>query len=615
MNLTRADERPLEAHGDALPLPGSVSDWQADRLAKSLSRIEEIFTAALNEQHRRTPSTGEGLLQVQATISDLALAAKKDPAVRHDVLEVSENFIDKVDKVNLGKVIAEGTDTAMLGAAIAYLAHTEFAASTFYGISQDACHSEAKLEQMCERAHALVKAGYIGERELEGVQVSVADTHSVKARAAEVFARLATTNGLGLPTRTEPDQSFFKDDDAKLPASQQTTPGQHSPPTINISVDESAHWGGSGGAFSHELGHWLARDKSPELLTAGVAAVKAAGGAEAAHVEQFIKPADMTAKNLDYTATAKGGILTQELRLDSSDKGVVSVSWYKSIKEMQGDLMAVATENAMYGKEAAIHRAETAAAFRDKERLTHLESGSELLVRGKDANTWRFSEEHHTSAALRDFAEKVRSGELDKVHTPAQLDKLMGESLVRGLVDEYTQVRSAELNIQHVENGQIMPGPPAGVDLKSVLVAEMSNTLHHAHGQPTVLLTEEQTHSLPANAKPLALDIPGQGPDSASTRMYLSTVAPEGMAMRQLSTELQNVAGFKISESMAPYAKDVAERAGMSLDRQGPEAVKTSALDNAVDQPVGGSIGGKISSQESSPQKSAEPAPAADMSR
>ena len=640
MNLSRAKEKPLESHGQSSPAPGGVLDWQSDRLAQSLAKMDALFTTAFDEQRKHMPGTAEGLVQAQAVLEDIAQTAKNDPASRRGLVEASEEFVKKIEGANLPNMIKEGKDPAIiatLGASLAYVANAEFSKSTFYGISEDACKSEAKLTQMCERAHALVKSGYIGAKELEGVQVALADSQSVKARAADAFASITRNNGLREQvTSQEPGHSYFKDDFAKLIGG----PSENKP-SIHVNADQASVMGGTrdeaiGRVFSHELGHWLTRDKSPEILAAGVAAVKAEGGPNAAYLDQFVKPADLTAKTLDMAATSNGGILTQAIRPLALESGAVSVSWFKAVKEMQGDIMAVAAENAIGGKVAALAKAEDIASFRDKERLGDLAESSKLLSNspekaklveeGLDPSKVRLAEEHFTSHAVRDFADKIRGGELDAVKTPAQLDKLMGESVVRGLLSEYTQVRGAELNIHHVENGKILPGPPAGVDIKSVLVAEMANNLQHRVGEPTVLLTAEQAQGLPKGAtaptpngrgefnpaQAVSLTVQGSGPDATPTKFHLSSVAPAGMSMPQVSRGTQEIGGHKIADVLAPFAREILAgsreaSSSLSLDKGQPHGGELS-------KPVGGEGISKAPGQTPAPEQKASSQPVAEMS-
>lgn len=640
MNLTRAKEKPLESHGETNPTPGSIRDWQSDRLAQSLVKMESLFATAFEEQRKHMPGTAEGLIQAQAALSDIARVAKNDPVARRGLVEASEEFVKKIEGADLPAMIKEGRDPqilATLGASLAYVANAEFSKSTFYGISENACKLEAKLTQMCERAHALVKSGYIGARELEGVQVALADSQSVKSRAAGAFASISRNNGLrGQETGQEAQHSYFKDDFAKIIGG----PSENKP-SIYVNADQASVMGGTrneaiGRVFSHELGHWLTRDKSPEILAAGVAAIKAEGGPTAAYLDQFIKPADLSAKTLDMAATSHGGILTQEIRPLALESGAVAVSWFKAAKEMQGDIMAVAAENAIGGKAAALAKAEDIASFRDKERLGDLAEVSKLLgntpeaaklvADGLDPSKVRFAEEHFTSHAVRDFADKIRGGELDAVKTPAQLDKLMGESVVTGLLSQYTQVRGAELNVHHVENGKIVPGPPAGVDLKSILVAEMANNLQHRAGQPTVLLTAEQAQALPKAAiapmpdgrgefnpaAAVALSVQGASPDASATRYLLSAVAPAGLTMPQVGHGTQTIGGHKIADVMAPFAKEVL--AGGRELSSGQSADKMQTLGGELGKPVAGEIGTKAPGQAPAPEQKASPQPVAEMS-
>jgi hypothetical protein len=267
-------------------------------------------------------------------------------------------------------------------------------------------------------------------------------------------------------------------------------------------------------------------------------------------------------------------------------------------------------ENAVSGKVAALDSAHKLASVRDLEQLDALAQATEQLREGTAPTLVRFGEEHHTSAAVRDFAERIKNGDLDKVQTPQQLDKLMGESIVRGLVQEYTSVRGAELNIHHIENGKAVPGPPAGVDLKSVLAAEMNSKLEHVPGMPTYLLSEKPAGANGASA--VALEVEGRAGESGQN-LWLTTKAPEGVSPAKVEKELQEFQGRVIAGPMLPLAKEaLAASQGKELGVTAPGSPGTTAEASKLAPPAESSAGQKPPAPEAKAE-AAQPAPAMSM--
>lgn len=576
MNLTRAAERPLEFRGPPDPTPGSVKDWQSDRLAEALLKVEQVFEQAIVEQIKTAPVPSAVYNQLQSTFEDMKKAGSRDPLAAKELTDSALRFLAsyEVSQV-LPQVIRDGADTELIAGQIAAVANREFAQNAFYGVSQNACSNSTRLEAMCDRAHALVKAGYIGEKELEGVRISLSDPESARARAAESFAGIARTAGLtNLEGATEVSRSLFVDDLSKFGMSR-------SEPTIYVDKTEAAGFLTSDPAatakvFSHELGHWLGRDKIPEVLGAGIDAMKAAGGQDAATAAAFFRPGDLDRDKLSTLTQPGGGLPAQELQvLQFTDAKPVSLSWTRTVKEMQGDLMALAIENVVSGKAAALETADRLIAEREVRHLDVLALGTEQLKNGANPKQVRFGDEHNTAEAVKDFAARIKAGDLDKVQTPQQLDKLMGESIVRGLVKEYTAVRGAELNIHHVENGRAVPGLPPGVDLKAVLAAEMNSGFQHIPGTPSFLLSEKPAPALFNNAHGVPLEVGGRD-GSPSQSMWLTTKAP-GVAVPEIPTGTHLVGGREVAGTMVALAKEaVAASQDKVLANSSPEASKPS---------------------------------------
>lgn len=619
MNLTRAKELPIESRGETNPVPGSVKDWQSDRLAAALVQVERVFEQALATR-LETPSENSSMLtSIQATLKDIGVAAQNSPNTAKEFTESVERILENYTVHDtLPKVISNELQYPEIAAEITRIASRELAQNSFYGVTQDACSSDAKLETMCDRAHAMVKAGYIGEDDLAGLRVALTDSESPRSKASEAFRDIALVAGAKqYQFVAEPNRSWFSDNAAKFQPDAIATQ-----PTVFVDKQEAKSIFGMypdavEKVFSHEMGHWLGRDKLPQMISAGVDAVKVAGGADAAHLDKFFKTKDMEPGGSSVLASDKGGLITRELRpLDfgmtdatNPELAKIRVSWAAVGNEMQGDLMSIAAENAFKGKEAALEMAGTLIKLRDERQVGGLVELTELLQNGADPHRIRFGEEHYTTAAIRDFAERVQAGALDNVKTPQQLERLMGESIVRGLVNEYVLVRGAELNIHHVENGRAVPGVPPGVDLKAVLAAEMENKIPHIPGTPTFLLTEKPPQALFNNAPGVALEV--TSPDGGVGQSFWLTTKAPGVSAPDASMESKKFYGQEMAGTMVALAKDtLAASAGHELPSPA-SAVTGAAVDSTklpqVAEP------GQAAKQTAPQAEAAQPAPAMSM--
>ena len=620
MKLARAKEQPLEYHGDQSTPPGSVRDWQVDRLVSNLAKIQEVFDQAVAAQSKVAPVSQESVMAFQAGLQEITSAAKIDDRTLADLTATTDRIVSTLDSPFAKTVIFGEQESAEAVMKVEMLAHKEFGTSTFYGISQDACNANVKLERLCERAHALVAAGYVGEKELEGVRVAVTDVHSIKARASEMFYSSAVRLGMSpkdFPPLQEESYSYFS----------QRLVGDKDP-IIKVNVNEAKNSNGRHAdpvvaTFTHEVGHWLARDKTEEMVRAGIDAIRASNGPNAQHLDKFFPAEDLANTNSRVHPTDEGGILTQELRPNSilgpAFKG--STSWTALAGEMQGDLMALVGDKAEFGNKAALFHAAELISHRSNEAISGLErigaDAATVVGQGMEANI-RFGEEHNTTAALVHFAEKIRSGELDKVQTPEQLDRLMGESIVHGLVEQYVQVRSAELNIHHLEDGKVVPGLPPGVDIRDVLAAEQSSIdFRYNAGEPTILLTEAQASNLPEGAARAELDLPGKDAGETGQRFVLADQAPEGINMPEISKDVQTVNGYEVAGAMAPFANEINSQREAYLEGPGREEARAAGRDDEHDTGRDATLttGAQASSERPAPEPKAEAeAPSMEMS-
>jgi len=566
MDTLRANEKLVEVHGPSAEVSGGVKDWQADRLAQSLAKMDALFSQALALQEKQGPVSADLAHQVTTTMTDLRTIAGHDAQSMQVIRGYADRFNDSAESLKL----AENSKAPV--AALALLARNEFVRNDYYGVSADACGSAPALERLCERSRAIVGAGYIHERDLDGVRVAVTSLESANASVAKSFQVLAEKSyGSFLPTASVESESYFAPD----PAAPRIVINENQSKGIRPDRPEPVV-----DTFSHEIGHWLNRDKSATLLQAGAEQLRAAGGANAVAVDKLLPRESLTPDNLLKEGR---GIIGQEMWRVSDG---TSVRWLHMVKEMQGDIMSIAAEHAEFGRPAALALSANIVAMRDKERLDGLQADTIALRQGpEDVRGVRFAEEHHTSTAVREFAARIQAGDLDKVRTPEQFDRLMGETLASAVVKQYEQVRTAELNVHHIENGKVVPGLPAGVDMKDVLAAEIAANLRHPAGTPTVLITAEESKRLPPDAQVAALNVAGRLPSGDEAKFQLSTRAPEGLSMPVVQKGTVNVGGFDIDNRMAGFAKEVVsqgEAFGKSLENSATKSLSQPASPGAL---------------------------------
>ena len=570
MDFNRANERPLEAHGAANGSPGSVKDWHSDQLATSfsqLTKMREIVLGALATQSLTNPPPQDTLTKTTATFAALESISILDKKAGADIESAATIFVKEWEGVNqpaLNSSPDEYAKTAFTEAT--YKSNQALGAESYYGISVADCKNEVNLGRMCDRAHAMVQAGYVGEKELENLKVALTDTESVKSRAAEAFYSMAASTGISLESKKaiESDSSYFQ----RLVPDFETLinnghsiddiiKGVDSPGRIVVSVDEDRTTKNRAeptlDTFTHELGHWLSVKTMDNSLEQGVARMEASGGR--GDIRSLINPAELSLHDkhsLEGLSRNAGGILGQSM--GSFDEALAGrPTWMVLAKEMQGDLLSIAGENAEFGREAALAMASQVVIFRDDELLGRVESASMKDIAKGGYADGRMTEDHHTSLAIIDFASRIGEGALDEVHTPAALNKLIGESVVVGLVGEYEKARTAEINPFHLVDGKAVPGLPEGVRLQDFLVADMKQHIEGPIGAPTfIALVSEAPLNTEKSTQILVASENGE-----KQFLVASKALPDGIIIESGAENVQTIDGRFISAARAPFAQDV----------------------------------------------------------
>jgi len=546
MDALRANEKLIELHGEGAESAGGVKDWQADRLASSLARIEDLFDQALAFQKSNGPVGDDVAQKVQAALADVRTIAGRDEKSLTTLREYSGRFVAAAQDLKVSSY-PQGPVTAL-----ANLLSQEFAQSDYHSLSKAECTMDANAERLSQRAHAMVRAGYIQEQDLQGVEVAVTALQSANALASERFHALAeSVSGVEQFKPALPDTSVFQ--------------GGYGSSKINVHEDEAILSIGNRPepvveVFSHELGHWLARNKSASMLQEGARNIVALGGAEAALVEKLLPIDTLTPERLADPRS----ILGQEIGQGSGR----SISGLSLVHEMQADILSIAAEHAEFGKAAALATAYELINFRRVEQISGLAEHTELLREGPvDAREIRFTSAHHTTLAVQEFAARVEAGDLDKVKTPAQFDKLVGETVTLALVKEYAQSRAAELNVHHIEDGRVVPGLPPELSMVDVLAAEMLTNLRHPVGAPTILVTAEESKRLPPDAQLAELNVLGRISGGDLAVFHLSTKAPDGVLLPAIAEGTVRIGGHEVDTRLAPFASTVAEQGQQFMDK------------------------------------------------
>jgi hypothetical protein len=337
----------------------------------------------------------------------------------------------------------------------------------------------------------LVEKGYISGRELDKMEMAILDKESVRERAGHALHEISRAAGIpfSLPKPSNIESSAYDSATEKVYISKQESKlvfPSHDTATATAEV------------FSHELGHFLSRGKLLAVVDHGVKALEQQGGKEGALASQFIKVPEKYLKTNSpdfsslHDSTGATGIIGRSL-----GEGGSGATWAGAAAEMYGDCMAIAAEKAVHGNEAAIKFGNEFSVRRDQLNQEFIGKAMQAAGAMEKLQGPFYGETHHTTAAVDHFVAAIKDGRLDAVRSPGQLDALIGESIAKGLVEEYTKVRVAELNLHQVKDGVAVPGLPDGISEEAVLLAELKHNVNHAPGQPKIIVPDEMLKDLP----------------------------------------------------------------------------------------------------------------------
>lgn len=560
MDATRANELPLEQHGPDASKADSVKDWQSDRLAVMLTSLKDQLQAAIDAREAKGLHTeqlpGLAYMGLQ-TLESVA----KNPTERNQLAD----FLDK-ELVSSVPRHAEAIQAGTYGkedffkepgiplAMAAYGASSTASLPQYMGLSAGACAPGSDLEHICDRASALISKGYIGEAELGKLKIAVLDSDAIRERASSALYDVSRAAGLpdALPRQENRGESEFDIKSDQIVVSKQQSvqhmfPG-HAPDKAVVDV------------FSHELGHFLAKDNLLATVAKGVEAIEQQGGKEGELARQFINPPDKYVQPGSHPvyffedSTGASGILGRQLGLEAKP-------WASAAGEMYGDLMAVAAEKAQYGSKAGIDFANELAAQRDAHSadfLQGVQKGAPTLAEHR-REAPLYGETHHTTAALDHFRDAIKEGRLDAVHTPQQLNALIGESIAKGLIQEYAHIRTAELNLHHEQGGKMVPGLPEGVASSALLLGELKNQINPMPGAAKFVVSAEQYDKLPLEAQMGAIAIKNEQGEKQT--LHISSQAPDGVGTESVKkngiADLQSSARESAEKHLSQLPSDM----------------------------------------------------------
>jgi hypothetical protein len=545
MDANRAKEQPLEYHGDDVSKPDSVKDWHADRLALAIHTLEIRILDEIAERKAKGLATERDVNVAFESLKTLkSLTAK--PHERAELATLVESIIpqDRSEPPREGK--AAGPELA----AAAFIASVNAHRPTYLGFNTESCQSGSPLEQACNRAHALVEKGYIDSRDLMKLEVAVLDRESHRERAGSALYRLSVAAGMPFSYTVNPvnhgESSFSLDTNLVTVGKQQSLLvfPNHDIATAAAEV------------FAHEFGHYLSRHKLLEMVDTGVQALESRGGIEGIQARQFIDVPDPYLKvgqsdpETFNDNTGRSGFIGRDIG-QRGDRA----TWVQAAGEMYGDCLMIVSEKAMHGNDAAIKLAHELIVRRDQMHGQFLSDAQLVDSAGKALHGPFYGAIHHTSEALETLIDAIKDGRLDVVSTPKQLDALIGEAMAKGLIAEYTQVRTAELNLWHLRDGAAVPGLPASISKEAMLLAELKSNLNDGPGRPKFIIPNELIEKLPEGASTTKMTVINN--DGNYETLTFSSMAPVGTAVPEGEASLTKNSGIEgLKQSVAQNAEE-----------------------------------------------------------
>lgn len=570
MDANRAKERPLEYHGPNGPAPESVKDWHSDRLATAILSLENRLKETIAERHGKGLGNDNDDEKAAKGLENLRKAAAS-PSDRAELANLLEKEVQNQGGASQYGIMASpsGAYAEKLQAAGGPLALAAFQASvsahavSYYGLNSETCQKGSTLELACNRAHALVSKGYIDGADLDKLEVAMLDKESARERAGHALHQISSAAGLPfyIDEPTNDGSSVFNQDTHRVTVSKQQSHAML--PSREASSATTA-------VFSHELGHFLTKDKLLEVVDKGVQAIENQGGPDAVLARRFIDVPEKYLKGEQRQPekfndqTGESGLIGRHI-----GEGGNGATWVGAASEMYGDCLAIAAVKAEHGNEAALTLAHEFGARRDQHHQEYLTAAQGVANGAKNIDVPFYGATHHTTAAVDQFIGAIKDGRLDAVKTPGQLDALIGEAVAKGLIAEYSQVRGAELNLWQVKDGVAVPGLPEGISKESLLIAELKTNLNRDPGHPKLIVPAEMLDRLPDDAKVSKLNV--RDNEGNFQTLNISNVPPSGIVMPENASKLQNsgIEGLK---------KDVAQNEAEHVKELGRDPGKPSVL-------------------------------------
>lgn len=345
--------------------------------------------------------------------------------------------------------------------------------SPFYPVlgSQQAANPEvARMSQMVSQ---LVDKGFIDSHDAQKLEFRVLSAQEpLSSDAIKTEQALLAKQG----PSAEPSDSHFNREHQSITVQEKQIPH------FDMSAKE-----GSQTIFLHELGHGIQNAEDVPKLLSEVAAHK--------------DPASPESQLLN----ANTGVLGKEHLADNIRWGVLA-------GEMYADCFEVAATAQLQGREAALQNLDKVAATRTMDARDFTNRASKELAQNEGIakiKAAQYLENHHTSKALDVMRDKLQNGELDHINSSEQRNHIIADAVAKGFVEEYQQVRMAELNVYHDKDGKLAQGLPEGVSTTAFLAAEIQNPQDpRLSGAKVVSVAEQAAIADPDKPEPLGVKGP-----------------------------------------------------------------------------------------------------------
>ncbi|MBC8737051.1 hypothetical protein F6X40_09540 [Paraburkholderia sp. UCT31] len=374
------------------------------------------------------PSTPSQLENSRSSERLLAVAGDADLSQRSSHLDWS------ADKVVASFLKSDGAERFSNYPA----APAPTSSTPFYRLDDASEVANPELANLKQTTVELVRAGFIDQKDIDGLSARLQDTHEVTPadKRHEEAAQATTTSAHNALTAAEAKVHATLTISGYVDVARAINMNEEQ--TSEIAADALGEKGALKAAFLHELGHaTLPADK---LMKEVFDSVKESGqhlpAAEAARLRAATEP---------HSRADDLSTLVKEMYADAfSTSATYVVSGTKDAEKVIGAFQDARARE--YGQTLS---------------AVHAEHGSDTFV-----------ENHHTTEMLNILDQKFKSGEAQKAIDSGHAHEMLIDVVAKGYVREYENTRFSDLNVHHIENGKLESGLPQGVTREQVLLED-----------------------------------------------------------------------------------------------------------------------------------------------